>query len=382
MKRPLATRGAAGRPQPRATGASRLLFGAASLALLLAAPRASAGYGAGLSSASATEPAALPLLSPLSPTAWFTRGLERAERFRLPGSSGLSLLERFANPSVERTPDWRRYFRGRYGVASWGSAPSLAWSGSSCEPAAEETPVYSPELELRLTRSPGPAPLFAIDFASGGLAFPSPEPEALAVTREPVCPPWRRPRELTIGRYGGEADVFRLLDCDGAVADEALDRLSILARPPGVERPAFPLPLDPDPARSALGEWVSGVKMLHPRLVWIVERIAEAFPRRAIYIISGYRPDGSKSTHTRGRALDLFVAGIDNERLFRFCHEKLHDVGCGYYPNNKFVHVDVRPFGTGHPMWIDVSAPGTPSKYVDSWPGVVDGGALVWGGEE
>jgi hypothetical protein len=38
----------------------------------------------------------------------------------------------------------------------------------------------------------------------------------------------------------------------------------------------------------------------------------------------------------------------------------------------------VRRPGSGHPIWIDVSAPGEPSRYVDAWPGVIDGGALVW----
>jgi hypothetical protein len=44
------------------------------------------------------------------------------------------------------------------------------------------------------------------------------------------------------------------------------------------------------------------------------------------------------------------------------------------------VHIDVRPYGTGHPMWIDASQPGTPSDYRDSWPGVVEQGALQWAG--
>jgi hypothetical protein len=26
-------------------------------------------------------------------------------------------------------------------------------------------------------------------------------------------------------------------------------------------------------------------------------------------------------------------------------------------------------------MWVDVSEPGTPSKYVDGWPGVLEPGA-------
>ena len=65
-----------------------------------------------------------------------------------------------------------------------------------------------------------------------------------------------------------------------------------------------------------------------------------------------------------------------NGELFKLCR-KLIDVGCGYYPNSKFVHMDVRP-GTGHPFWIDASGPGEPSKYVDSWPGIIERGGLAW----
>ena len=71
--------------------------------------------------------------------------------------------------------------------------------------------------------------------------------------------------------------------------------------------------------------------------------------------------------------------GVRNVGLFRFCRT-LDDVGCGYYPNSKFVHVDVRRPRTGRAFWVDESAPGEPSRYVDSWPGVVESGAMVWGG--
>ena len=101
-----------------------------------------------------------------------------------------------------------------------------------------------------------------------------------------------------------------------------------------------------------------------------------------IYIVSGYRPEAPRtSLHHRGRALDLFVHGVKNESLFRYCRT-LRDVGCGYYPNSPFVHVDVRPFGSPAVYWVDVAGPGEPAQYVDSCPGVVEGGALKWAGAE
>jgi hypothetical protein len=119
--------------------------------------------------------------------------------------------------------------------------------------------------------------------------------------------------------------------------------------------------------------------------------VADAFPWRTIYVFSGYRhdPAGARATgassrpgthhsmHSDARAMDIYVMGVPNAALFQLCHQ-LDDVGCGFYPNSKFVHVDVRRPGSGHPFWIDVSGPGEPSRYVDAWPGVIDGGGLVW----
>src|SRR6185503_4035100 len=96
-------------------------------------------------------------------------------------------------------------------------------------------------------------------------------------------------------------------------------------------------------------------------------RIALEYPWRAVYLYSGYRPgarvyDGAashRSRHAEGRALDLSVAGVAKEDIFAVCHE-LPDVACGYYPNTKFVHVDVRPRGSGGGTWVDASGPGEP----------------------
>ena len=145
------------------------------------------------------------------------------------------------------------------------------------------------------------------------------------------------------------------------------------------------LPDEPDPdAWEKSGAWLPRVKLVNPRLLWLLQKIADAFPHRAIYVYSGYRPhkdksvlQGHHSMHGDGLAMDIQVHGVRNEALFNFCR-KLDDVVCGYYPHSKFVHVDVRRPGTGHAFWIDTSGPGEPSRYVDSWPGVVDHGALVW----
>lgn len=212
---------------------------------------------------------------------------------------------------------------------------------------------------------------------------------ALAPAAYPV-PEWRcRERKTRVCRFGGEQLSMPLVRCDGALADGALERLSVLARPKGVEA-VEALPDEPDPAAPG-GEWVPGVRLLDPRLVWVLARLVEDFPGKPLYIYSGYRPSEKKersegalghgSLHGAGRALDIAIDGVPNEELLARCY-RLPNTGCGYYPNSLFVHVDVRVRdGAAHHVWVDASAPGQPSVYLPEWPGVVERGRVVWRGE-
>ena len=114
-------------------------------------------------------------------------------------------------------------------------------------------------------------------------------------------------------------------------------------------------------------EWAPGVKEIDAGLVARLQAIASEFSRKKLFVVSGYRPASAGSYHKLARAIDLRVEGVRNEDLVTFCRG-LVDTGCGYYPNSSFVHVDVRPKGTGHVYWIDASGPGEPPKYVASWP--------------
>jgi hypothetical protein len=270
-------------------------------------------------------PAPLPL--PLSETAWLSGGLDRFHRLRLePAPTLLSLIGRYQHPAQNHTPEWRAFFEGRYGLAQT-PAPTLTWR-----------------------------------FSESWLPLAAP----VVVTRP--CPRWKAPKPLAVARYAGESEYLPLFDCDGAVAPEVIDRLSVLARAPETPRPAIPLPESAQSDRP--GEWLPGLHLLDPRLVWVLGEIQSAFPNRRVVIMSGYRPDAHTSNHQRGKALDLYVEGVKNEDLFAVCRT-LHDVGCGFYPNNVFVHFDVRRFGTGKVAWVDVSEPGAVSRYVDGWPGVL-----------
>jgi hypothetical protein len=309
---------------------------------------------------------------PLTDTAWLLARVGMNRRFDLGSEPLLGLLERYVEPERARTPEWQSFWHGRYGRNNFQLHPKLSWPGSDGEsdPPAEGSEAFSaPELRA-------PDWIQPFDFSRAevlpdwSLGVEAPEPELLSITQRKLCPRWKLPRAVSVVRYdGAEWTRMPLVDCQGAIAADALDRLSVLARPPATPKPDMPLPLEPEEDASG-GEWLPRVKLLNPRLIWAVQKIAEAFPNRSIFIMSGYRRDAHGSYHQKGRALDLYVSGVDNADLFRFCHT-LNDVGCGFYPNNKFVHVDVRPFGSHRVAWVDVSQPGQPSQYVTSWPGIL-----------
>jgi Peptidase M15 len=322
----------------------------------------------------------------------------------------LTLLESFHEAAAEHPGGDRRYLSGAW--ARWRAEPwwKLAWISApsdgdppaqlglaraiALEDAAEpEEPSFGFEPRgAAASPIPGLAPVprwmraVSPGFATTGLSFASNGFDALwSLPPSKPVRDWRcRRRPVRFVRYNAETDMFPLLRCDGTVAPQALDRLTFMARVPEAARPGELLPDDPDPASIAKGEWLPGVHVVHPRLLWALQRVADAFPWRNVYVFSGYRPKppgakpgGHHSMHGEARAMDISVQGVRNEELFEICR-KLDDIGCGFYPNSKFVHVDVRRPGTGHAFWIDISSPGEPSHYVDSWPGVIEAGALVW----
>jgi hypothetical protein len=164
--------------------------------------------------------------------------------------------------------------------------------------------------------------------------------------------------------FGGDAENIVLTRCDGRPSSEAIDQLSILVRPMSAARPN---PLATRIRRAAHREWLPGVKRIHEGLVTRLQQVVDRFRAERITLVSGYRPTSLGSFHQSARALDVHVEGVRNEALVEFCRT-LPDTGCGYYPNSSFVHIDVRPAGTGHVYWIDASGPGEPARYVSSWP--------------
>jgi len=273
-------------------------------------------------------------------------------------------LRTYSEPRFEQPPKWRAYMRGRYGIAGWGR--SDLWLGQGGPgPVGPRT-----DLEWQVARS--------LEFPFDGHR-PSLQRAWTARTEAmtPAIASACRLHQVTLVRTNGERDILPLVDCDGAVTAEALDRVSVLGRPYGIDRPVLPLPDQPEAAANAQGEWVAGIKLVHPRLVWVMNAIARRFGGRPLVLVSGYRPQSIGSNHARGRAMDLRVLGVSNESVFAYCRT-LSDVGCGYYPNSTFVHVDVRPAHAGQAVWVDISGPGEPAEYVSSWPGVLEPASLGW----
>jgi hypothetical protein len=306
--------------------------------LLPALLAASAAFVATDAAAGTRRPAGpyFGLLGPraeLDELSWLSTGIHQSRPFRLVPDASLPLLAHYLAPAQNHVADWRSFFRGDYGLSSWSSRFALHWS----------------------------------------LESEAPKPEALSVSMRGPCPKWRAPRPVSLARYdGAERVTLPLIDCDGGVAPDAIDVVSVLSRAPGVPRPELPLPFEPS-LDAGPGEWLPHVKLIDPRLIWVLEQVAEAFPRRTLYIMSGYRQNGHTGFHGKGKAIDLFVYGVPNEQVFAVCR-RLRDVGCGFYPNNKFVHIDVRAYGTDRVLWIDDSLPGTPSHYLDGFEGVLEPG--------
>jgi uncharacterized protein YcbK (DUF882 family) len=107
--------------------------------------------------------------------------------------------------------------------------------------------------------------------------------------------------------------------------------------------------------------------LAHPidaRLIGLLGVVSNHFGGRTIEVVSGFRPYTTTqynphSNHNHGRAVDFRVPGVPNEVVRDFCRT-LSNVGCGYYPNSIFVHMDVRDQST---FWIDYSRPGEPPRY-------------------
>lgn len=108
----------------------------------------------------------------------------------------------------------------------------------------------------------------------------------------------------------------------------------------------------------------SAIHPTDPRLISLIGVVSDHFGGKPIEIVSGYRAYTPTqytphSNHNYGKALDFRIAGVSDVTLYEFCLT-LRKVGCGYYPNSTFVHLDVRD---ANAHWVDRSRPGEPPLY-------------------
>ena len=88
---------------------------------------------------------------------------------------------------------------------------------------------------------------------------------------------------------------------------------------------------------------------IHLGLVGALEMIGAHF-KKPVKIVSGYRCEESsekvlgtkKSFHTQGKAANIFIEGISPAELFKFVEQIPEIKGLGFYPQEKFVHLDTR----------------------------------------
>ncbi len=103
---------------------------------------------------------------------------------------------------------------------------------------------------------------------------------------------------------------------------------------------------------------------INTQLLRLVQRVADHWPGKRIWIYSGYRPYRRsqytpKSKHNTGHAVDFRVEGVPNDEVRDFCRT-LSDAGVGYYPHSHFVHLDARE---RRAYWVDWSEPGEAPRY-------------------
>ncbi|MBO6938839.1 MAG: LysM peptidoglycan-binding domain-containing protein [Deltaproteobacteria bacterium] len=100
------------------------------------------------------------------------------------------------------------------------------------------------------------------------------------------------------------------------------------------------------------------------RLLQVLTRVSDHFGGRPISVYSAYRPEGGStnesSRHVAGAAVDIRIRGVSNQQLRDYLRT-LPRVGVGYYPNGRFVHVDVRSRSA---YWVDRSGVGEDPDYV------------------
>ena len=147
-----------------------------------------------------------------------------------------------------------------------------------------------------------------------------------------------------------------------SLADESAPRARARARSRGASLEVERDRLTHDPVIML----TRNARVLHPRVIQLMQGLFDRFPGRTAEIVSGYRPGEGGSRHAHARALDLRLRGVRHEDVRDYART-LPDAGVGYYPNSVFVHLDTRDAQEGGAFWTDYSGPGEAPRY-GHWP--------------
>ena len=119
-------------------------------------------------------------------------------------------------------------------------------------------------------------------------------------------------------------------------------------------------------------------------LLAMIADLSTHYPGKTIEFISAYRgnrEESKTSPHRAGRALDFRIPGVALTEIRDYLWTRYSEVGIGYYPERKFIHMDHRPGETDmswteingnnhyHPAWADAARRGGKLK-PDHRPGV------------
>ena len=98
------------------------------------------------------------------------------------------------------------------------------------------------------------------------------------------------------------------------------------------------------------------------RLLWYLYLIGHHFDSE-IHIVSGLRAHERKtSRHHNGHAVDFKVPGVKAKEVWEYCKRTFPLTGIGYYPNTRFVHLDVGR-DDHQAFWVDSSGSGESASY-------------------
>ena len=89
------------------------------------------------------------------------------------------------------------------------------------------------------------------------------------------------------------------------------------------------------------------------RTLAMLADLAERYAGKRIDFVSAHRATRSESwtsPHRAGRALDFRIPGVEPREIRDYLWRKYTEVGIGWYPGERFVHMDSRP-GKGDTAW-------------------------------